>query len=138
MTTEPKSSYPEHDKLNEIRDRSQSIGEFLEWIQEKGVSLASYHKHSDGCYVEHGPVVDVDDCRWARLGDPLSGKCHHKPSQKMLDCGCSEQVLYSYSYGMERLLAEFFEIDPVKLEAEKRAILAEFQRQTAPAGSVKA
>jgi hypothetical protein len=26
------SSYPEHDKLERICDKSQSIGEFLEWV----------------------------------------------------------------------------------------------------------
>ena len=34
--------YPEHDKLAKIRDKSQAIGEFLEWLQEKGIHLGRY------------------------------------------------------------------------------------------------
>jgi hypothetical protein len=35
------SSYPEHDKLTEVKDETQAIGEFIDWCQdEKGIVLA--------------------------------------------------------------------------------------------------
>jgi hypothetical protein len=30
------AQYPEHEKLQEIRDQSQKCGEFLEWLEEQG------------------------------------------------------------------------------------------------------
>lgn len=36
------SRFPEHDKLSEIKDRTQAIGEFVDWLSDtKGVVLAS-------------------------------------------------------------------------------------------------
>lgn len=40
------SDYPEHDKLAKISDKSQVIGEFLDWLRtEREIVLA---KHGDG------------------------------------------------------------------------------------------
>jgi len=37
------SVYPEHEKLEKIKDFSQKCGEFLDWLQhEKGLFLATY------------------------------------------------------------------------------------------------
>lgn len=38
------SKYPEHDKLHEVKkDKSQAIGEFLEWLQSsRGVILGEW------------------------------------------------------------------------------------------------
>lgn len=37
--------YPEHEKLDKVREKSQSIGEFLEWLDQRGIVSA---KWSDG------------------------------------------------------------------------------------------
>lgn len=35
--------YPEHEKLNAVKEQSQSIADFLDWLNsEKGIFLASY------------------------------------------------------------------------------------------------
>ena len=35
--------YPQHEKLNAVKDQSQTIGDFLEWLHsEKGIILTSY------------------------------------------------------------------------------------------------
>lgn len=37
--------YPEHEKLDEIKDQSQAIGEFLEWLgREKSIELCEWRK----------------------------------------------------------------------------------------------
>jgi hypothetical protein len=37
--------YPEHEKLHKIKDQSQAIGEFLDWLQSsRHVILAEYPK----------------------------------------------------------------------------------------------
>jgi hypothetical protein len=89
---------PEHDKLHEVRERSQAIGEFLEWLGERGVSLAVRHQHSDGCR-EDGFLI----------------------------CDFREDELASFAFQTNQLLAEFFEIDLDTLEAEKTALL-DYQR----------
>lgn len=40
------SDYPQHEKLSEIREKSQAIGEFLDWMrEEKEFTIAEYDKH---------------------------------------------------------------------------------------------
>lgn len=34
--------YPEHERLSKVRDKSQAIGEFLEWLNEQDLHLARY------------------------------------------------------------------------------------------------
>jgi hypothetical protein len=36
------SEYPEHEKLAAIQDKSQAIGEFLEWLNSDGVRLSRW------------------------------------------------------------------------------------------------
>jgi hypothetical protein len=40
------SGYPEHEKLKAVKDRSQAIGEFIEWLEES--------KRMCICYREEG------------------------------------------------------------------------------------
>ncbi len=83
------SAYPEHDRMAAISDKSQIIGEFLEWLNyTKGIHLC-----------EQTP--DMNDHWWTVDEDP------------------------------EKLLAEFFSIDLTKIEAEKRAMLAEVRAANA-------
>ncbi len=97
---------PECEKLHAVKDKSQVIGEFLEWLQsEKKVQLCLAHEHTDGCFEED----DVD---------------HEDPPH----CGCQEGELVPFHTGIEKILAEFFEIDLAKVENEKRALL-EFTRK---------
>lgn len=35
--------YPEHEKLKLVKDESQKIGAFLEWLQNRGWGIARYH-----------------------------------------------------------------------------------------------
>ena len=78
--------YPEHEKLHAIRDKSQTIGDFLTWCR---FTLCEWHEAT-------GTI---------RNGD-------HEP-----------EGWYPRRGRMESLLAEYFEIDENKLEAEKRAML---------------
>lgn len=36
------ASYPEHDKLRRIQDKSQAISDFLDWAKEKRIILSEY------------------------------------------------------------------------------------------------
>lgn len=41
MSLETESRYPEHDKLQAVAGKSQVIGEFIEWLREQGIYLAT-------------------------------------------------------------------------------------------------
>ena len=79
-------TYPEHEKLAKVSDKSQVIGEFCDWLSEQGIMFSRY-----------------DD-------DYLGGN-----------------FPLTVSMDIQRRLAEFFDIDRKKLEAEKRQMLDEIR-----------
>ncbi len=96
--------YPEHDKLHAVVDRSQAIGEFLEWLssEKDAVLCGPPHRHS-----RH-------DCR----DEDGSLACDTREGERPLFCN-----------NIQDLLAEFFSIDRAKLEAEKLEMLEEIRRK---------
>ena len=81
------AEYPEHEKLRLIKDKSQTCGDFYEWLQDHGYALAERHSHTDECY-----------------------------DGSYLHCGMSEGDLFRALLSRDQLLAMFFEIDLDKLE----------------------
>jgi len=74
--------YPECEKMSKVKEQSQIIGEFLDWLQnERGITLAEYGS------------------------------------------GLNNQHLYPIYKTIEKILAEYFEIDLDKVEQERRAML---------------
>ena len=104
-TTKPYPKTPELDKMKAVKEKSQAIGEFLDWLmQEKKVQLGNPH--------EHGPT-----CRgWDDGRDKYSPRGTDR-------CECVTGEFIPLHISMEKLLAEFFDIDLVKVENERRAIL---------------
>ncbi len=97
IVTQPAT--PELDKLHAVKDASQACGEFVEWLYiEKHIVLATPHRHT----------------RFCREGEDERGP---------LNCDAHGGELVGVSVGINTLLAEFFEIDLDKVEAEKRALL---------------
>ena len=89
---------PTLDKMLAVKDKSQIIGNFLEWLGEEGIELAQYHKHKPTCY----------DCKENRLCQLYEGDLIpiHLPSEKV---------------------AQYFDIDLNEAEREKRKILEMIQ-----------
>lgn len=83
------AEYPEHDKLKALGGANQTVGDFIEWLGEQGIELASY---GNGAY---------------------------------------RDVLFPLRRSRDTLIAQFFEIDTNKLEAEKRAMLDEIRESQA-------
>src|SRR5512135_3462017 len=53
--------YPEHEKLHMVKDRSQSIGEFLEWLRsEKGYVICERLRTSAGDEEEEEDDADYE------------------------------------------------------------------------------
>jgi len=92
-----KREFPVSAKLREIQPLSQKCGELLNWLSSKEILLAKYHTHTtECCQPEHG-----------------------------IDCGLAQGQLCRYTTNTYALLAEFFEIDTIALEAEKERMLEE-------------
>ena len=95
---------PELDKLKAVVEKSQAVGEFVDvFLTEKGFSIGKPHKHDNHCP------------GWRKDGTLIPGK--HS------DCGYHSHEFESIGVPIQELLAEFFEIDENKCEAERRAIL---------------
>jgi hypothetical protein len=93
--------HPECDKLKAISEKSQAIGEFLEWLlHEKGFNLTQIHRHTDDCYDNAGE----------KICEMLDG--HYYPAM----------------YHIEDLLAEYYDIDLKKVDKEKDQMLEEFRK----------
>lgn len=53
------SEYPEHDKLTLVKEASQSIGQFLDWLlNEQGRCIASYDRHDEVLEVDYRSIED--------------------------------------------------------------------------------
>jgi len=98
---------PECDKMLAVKDDSQKIGEFLDWLQEKGYRI---------CVWQEGIT---DATRIASAFAIASGKADPHPD---ID-GEPERGFVPINPDIEKLLAEYFNIDLGKVEQEKRAIL---------------
>ncbi len=99
MAKKKQPAYPEHLKLHAVKERSQSIGEFMAWLEEtKQYCLATRHAHTEYCKNSEGQY-----------------NCH-------LGSG---ELVEPMNAGINKLLAEFFGIDLQVLEAEKLDMLEE-------------
>lgn len=102
--------YPEHHKLRAISDKSQVVGNFMDWLSwTKNIELAVRHRHTDACCESTDAIDRAMEITPRRL------------------CGYQDDELMSAGVSIKKLLAEFFEIDEEKIEAEKRAMLEELQ-----------
>lgn len=130
------SEYPEHEKLKEISDTSQSIGEFVDWLNDRGVQLMKYETYTEpedcvGCQatgrirVVVPYVIDEDN-------PGMVGSGPRRTMQTCPDCDGTgkdpNETWTTSEWGpvrgsIQELLAEFFEIDLNKIETEKRAML---------------
>ncbi len=85
------NEFPEHVRLSKIKDLSQPVGEFLEWLKGRGIHLFRYE---DAVYSDEG-----------RLLTRIDGKT-------------AQHIVPVHASTCE-LLADFFEIDLLKLEEER-------------------
>jgi hypothetical protein len=102
------TEYPECEKMLSVQEKSQAIGEFLEWLQSG----------------------EADNTKFKRvifLGARRIVSEHNdgKPMEDEDDWYVSDHFVDPIHYNIEELLAKFFGIDLAKVEEEKRAMLEE-------------
>jgi hypothetical protein len=104
---------PEHDKLREVVEFSQKIGEFLDWLQ--------HEKHYE--IARRGTIQELD--LLATMCEVFGVSRHGRMAERAEENPKLREVdaLVPIREKTEELLAEFFGIDRWKLEDEKRALL---------------
>lgn len=105
------NEYPEHEKLRAIQDKSQAIGEFLDWLQDGGFED---YGNIDLCY---RPLIKTVE----RIGKDGYWRQEPLPEDKWFHSDHLTTLMTPKSI----LLAAFFEIDLKKLEEEKVQMLDE-------------
>jgi hypothetical protein len=78
------AEYPEHEKLTKVKDQSQLIGAFLDWLEQSGYTICEYSKKREEFFPIHQSV--------------------------------------------QKWLAEYFDIDLEKLDAEKVSMLDKLRK----------
>ena len=100
------SDHPECDKVAAVAEQSQAIGEFLEWLPSKGLTVATHYCLTADEYPSHVCSEQRDCCEMSERFVPLS-------------------------YQTTKLLAEFFDIDLAAVDREQRAMLDQLRAANA-------
>jgi hypothetical protein len=125
------SEYPEHETLSEFKEQSQAIGGFLDWLTDhKKVQRMVWF---DGEVSEPCPFQGSHDSAAWRDGKyvTISGRVTSRDCDTCAGTGTYKHRVREWRHlhqSVESLLAEYFGIDLAKLEAEKRAMLAEIRK----------
>lgn len=125
---------PEHMKLKALKPEAETIGQFLEWLQEQGIKLCRWENgRSNG-----QPMYVWSEKMLARMAkDPglreelaeegptftRDGSTIPNPEYDYV-----EQGFYEDWQPIEKRLAAYFDINLEALEQEKRALL-DYQRK---------
>lgn len=119
MTTKTAiKTYPEHEKLKALKGKNDTVGDFIEWLNANGYSICEKREPEARREYDMDSTIEVPDpgTRTRRSwGDTFCDML-----EMVRDSACVYWPTYKRT---EALLAEFFEIDPDKLEAEKRDML---------------
>jgi hypothetical protein len=106
--------YPMCDKLRECRERSQVVGEFIDWLANRGMVICD-KREAENKGKASQLVVDTETRFAESLGTEFVAVFN-----AAVDAGC---VYWPTFKSVTKLLEEFFEIDPIALENERRAML---------------
>lgn len=128
------SDYPEHEKLSVVKDKSQAIGEFLDWLSEQQVRLARYEDAAHSDAPRDLIVGRTPDGQPIFVNDETGEESQYIRSYQRRedsDYWYKPGGFYPINERIEAILAEYFEIDLNKIESEKRAMLDELRTANA-------
>ncbi len=113
---ETTSATPELDKMSAVRNESQAIGEFVDWLGQQGMVI---HKWTTGL-TNWFPCMELgcDEGTNISLGTPCR-RCGGAGGHE----GEIDNRYLPISTPTEELLAEFFKIDLKQVDVERRALL---------------
>jgi len=111
-TKEVVEQYPECEKLANVSKESNAIGEFLDWLQEQGISLTKWQEAGD-----NGEPSYIDET----TGEPSSMLAYNSINNPDLEEWF--EGYFPIHTPFENLLAKYFDIDMNKVEKERREML---------------
>ena len=119
------SKHIEHDKLHAVKERSQAIGEFVEWLRENSMGILRWQATKYVC--ETCGEIPEEEARHNKSME--SDASYHHRNNERCDSDVERVPEGDYPIGktIEQLLADYFDVDLLKLENEKRAILDEIR-----------
>jgi hypothetical protein len=117
--------FPELAKLSSVRTESQAIGEFIEWMGGQGWQFTKYEERTfgeelclgDGWYGCYGGYR-TDVARMVGNKDKLCKRC--KGTARVES---KTTAHWSDNRTIEQQVADYFDIDLKKVEAERRQLL---------------
>ena len=109
---------PTLDKLAKIRDKSQAIGEFLDWLACEKESTICRHMTKE----EREEIVDELS---EEFGDKTTDRFVRILAYLSPE---AQQDFVPLRGGINSLLAEYFEIDQKQAENERRQLLEDLRR----------
>lgn len=112
------SEYPEHEKLHEVKDRSQAIGEFLDYSK---FTLCEYREPPEG-------TLHWIDERTGTGKTPRGREVTIFGEHTVANPEWFEPGYYPTHMSITTILAAWFDIDQDKLEAEKREMLDKIRK----------
>ena len=104
------NKYPECDKMVKVQSQAQAIGEFLEWLDSKERRVCEW-------------VEGTTDA--ARIARAFNFGAHEEDEE---EDNKPNTGWYPITFNIEKLLAEYFNIDLQMVEKEKRQILDEIRK----------
>lgn len=134
------TDYPEHEKLKQVTAYSQRVGEFLDWLSSQGVHLmkwTTFHEpvecwqcagndNHKGMILEQitGPIIKEDPLQPDRASKSQWVTCPNCNGTQFDPERTSDVEQWAPERrGIQQLLADYFEIDLAKIDAEKEAML---------------
>ena len=121
---------PELDKMLKVKDESQAIGRFLDWlVEERHIFLAEFHKHDDGCCIVEN--INCPLCSGYKFRGRICSRCDGTGSisNEHRACGCVDSTMLRISQSFDKLLHEYYDIDDNAEEAERLAVLDYIRNQ---------
>jgi hypothetical protein len=108
---------PMLDKMMAANDKSQAIGEFLDWLMEK-ISFAVPHVHNDDCFFTEEELKKQGLPAKHVLGFDMAKRCDHREGE----------LQYKSIGTIEQILADYFEIDLQQVAKEQELLLTEIRK----------
>jgi len=116
-----KSEYPECEKLAAVAERSQAIGDFIEWLVSQGLSIRRWVEYSDNGLPKY--VWKESTPAWRRKRKPGPADVLKDLAENNPDYVSQPAGWYPDPRSITDFLAEFFQIDLAEVERERRRML---------------
>jgi hypothetical protein len=122
MSLTDDAKYPEHEKLRAVSEDSQAIGEFLDY---GGYTLCKFREAGNNGEPRYLWIEGYEKDREPTWDDYVSNRAEDNPDYESWGSGFE-----AVGGSINDILADYFEIDTAKIEAEKRAMIDKLRERS--------